>query len=96
MPTPFAALQDRVNDAVVAHLANKTFVIKGVDVDGSFDNEFVMVEFVETKKPVFTCKSADVVGVVHGDTVVSGSENYKIQGMQPDGKGMIKLILEKQ
>lgn len=94
MPAPFADAQARINDAVVEHLSNKSFVIKGVSVDGVFDKEFITVNFNETSKPVFSCK--EIPGLVHGDTAISGATTYKIQGIQPDGLGMVKLILEEQ
>lgn len=96
MSTPFLQLQQRVNDAEISHLSDRTFIINGFSVDGTFDNEFVSVGMVESQAPVFQCRESDIGSVSHGMTVVSDSVNYKIRGLQPDGTGMIKLILEKQ
>jgi len=97
MPMPFAALQTRVTGSIAEKLANETMTINAAAVDGILTSEYVTVEFVESKKPVFLCKSSDVVGVAHGDDVVaSDSTAYKVRGIQPDGTGMTKLILELQ
>ena len=53
MVAPFAQLQQRVNDAEISHLANKTFVINGNSVDGAFDNGFINVGMVESQSPTF-------------------------------------------
>ena len=71
-------------------------VVDGSAVNGILSNEFVMVDFVESQKPVFDCPSADIVGVAHGDTVTIGIDTYKVRGIQPDGTGMTRLILELQ
>jgi len=97
MPMPFAALQARVTVSIAEKLANETMTINAADVDGILTNEFVTVEFVESKKPVFICKSSDVVGIAHGDdAIASDSAAYKVRGIQPDGTGITKLILERQ
>ena len=73
-----------------------TAIVDGSSVDGILGNEFVLVDFVESRKPVFDCATAEIVGVAHGDTVTVGGGTYKVRGIQPDGTGMTKLILELQ
>jgi len=70
--------------------------INSATVLGILGNEFVQVDFVESSKPAFECKSSDITGIAHGDTVTVGSDSYKVRGIQPDGTGMTKLILELQ
>lgn len=97
MPSPFAALEERVSAAIVKSLANETMTIGLTAVDGMFTNETVIVDFVESRKPVFICKSADVQFVSRGSTATtSNAAVYKVRGIQPDGTGMTKLILELQ
>ena len=97
MPIPFAALQTRVTGAIAEKLANETMTINAAAVDGILTNEYVTVEFVESKKPVFLCKSSEIVGIAHGDNAIaSDSTAYKVRGIQQDGTGMTKLILELQ
>ena len=73
-----------------------TAEIIGLDVVGIMSEEYVMVNFVESKKPVFDCKESDVYGVTHGSSVVIDSSVYQVVGIQPDGTGMTRLILELQ
>lgn len=96
MVAPFAQLQQRVNDAEISHLANKTFVINGNSVDGAFDNGFINVGIVESQAPVFECRESDIGIVTHGMVITSDAVSYKVRGVQPDGTGLIKLVLEKQ
>lgn len=96
MPKPFAALQTKINDAQIKHLADKTFVINAANVDGLFSAYYVDPFNVESNSPVFFCKSKDVLGVIHGDTATEGSTVYKVRNVQPDGLGMVRLILELQ
>jgi len=70
--------------------------INGSTVNGILGNEFVQVDYVESKAPAFECAAADVVGVAHGDTVTISSDSYKVRGIQPDGTGLVKLIMELQ
>ena len=70
-----------------------------VTVNGVFENEFVGVETgagvpVEMTRPVFTCREADVPSIAHGDTVVIDSVSRKVRGIEPDGTGIVRLILK--
>lgn len=96
MPAPFDELQQRVNNAQTNHLANKTFLINGSEVDGCFDNQFINVGMVESQAPVFECRESDIGIVTHGMVITSDAVSYKVRGVQPDGTGLTKLILEKQ
>jgi len=96
MPTPFAILQQRINDAGISHLANHSFLINGNIVDGVFNNEYVTVGMVESQSPVFECRESDIGVVTNGMVISSGVMQYKVRGLQPNGSGMTKLILEKQ
>lgn len=70
--------------------------INGATVTGIFGNEFIQVDYVESRAPYFECVSADVTGISHGAIVAIGSDTYKVRGIQPDGTGITKLILELQ
>ena len=101
MATPFAALQTRLNSAQIKHLADKTLFVDGNEVTGIFNNNYVDPFNVETMATMFFCKVADVGVVMHGDVIVdiidSGVIDYYIvRGVQPDGNGMVRLILELQ
>lgn len=60
---------------------------------------------VESSSPAATAKSSDVatLGIAHGTEIgISGTPggeydgDYTVIGMEPDGQGMTKLILERQ
>jgi hypothetical protein len=78
----------------------ETAQVKGVDVDGIFDEQYVDVLVgsipVVGVKPTFQAASSDLVGVVKGDSVVVRSANYQVVTPQPDGTGSTMLILERQ
>lgn len=68
-----------------------TYTIKGV-----FDNAYVEINGVSTRKPIFKIRLADLTATpVEGDTILISSVSYKIMDSQPDGVGTSILILEK-
>lgn len=77
-----------------------TATIAGQPVNGIFDNASVLSEgydgVMETVRPVFVCRSADVAAVLHGDSATINSVSYKVRGTRPDGTGMTLIILEAQ
>ena len=94
MATPFAALQTRLNSAQIKHLADKTLLVGGNEVTGIFNNNYVDPFNVETIATMFFCKVSDVEYVKHEDIVIDGLKVYMVRGVQPDGNGMVRLILE--
>ena len=92
----FAALQTRLNDAQVKHLSDKTFLINAANVNGLFSASYADPFNVESSSPVFVCKAEDVPKVTHGDYVMGDTSVYKVRNIQPDGYGMVRLILELQ
>jgi len=95
MPS-FSALQNRLNNAQVKHLSDKTFYINAVNVNGQFTTNYVDPFNVESNSLAFTCRESDVFGVDHDDYANEGTDIYKIRNIRPDGEGMVTLILEKQ
>lgn len=53
---------------------------------------------VESTAPVATLTSADVetLPIDHGTEVEIGTETYQVVGIEPDGQGLTRLILELQ
>ena len=94
MATTFAALQARLNSAQIKHLADKTLLVGGNEVTGIFNNNYVDPFNVETMATMFFCKVSDVEYVKHEDIVIDGLKVYMVRGVQPDGNGMVRLILE--
>jgi len=63
-------------------------------IDGIFDKEYVELNGVESYSPVFTCQTSDVPNVKHGARMTINLINYTVVGVQPDGTGVVQLILE--
>jgi len=69
-------------------------------VNGVFDNEYVGVldgeasTPVESTRPVFTVATDDVTGIGHGDSVVISGTTYTVRGVEPDGTGVTRLVME--
>ena len=61
---------------------------------GIFNNNYVDPFNVETMATMFFCKVSDVENVKHEDIVIDGLKVYMVRGVQPDGNGMVRLILE--
>ncbi len=96
MPTPFAALEARVNAGVFARLANATADFGGGNVvDGIFEDEYIAALGIESSGPRFSCLvSALPAGYRSASPVIRGAA-YVVGEANPDGAGMTTLILEK-
>jgi hypothetical protein len=96
MATPFAAIEARINAAVVSHLANATADFGGgVVVDGifraSYSDAFGMVN---SEMSSFEAETDDLTGVEVGDTVTVGGKARTVSSIQPDGTGITLLALK--
>lgn len=68
-------------------------------VRGVFDSGFAAAQAafavgVEGAQLTFRCRSADVPGIAHGATITIYGVAYTVRGVQPDGMGLVMLILE--
>lgn len=72
MPTPFAALEARVNAVALAKCANATAIVVGQDepVDGIFDAEYIDALDVNSVRPSFLAPAASLAAAVR-DTAVT-------------------------
>lgn len=93
MPATFASLQDRVNDAVVAHLADVDVTIGAVSGRGLFNAAFADPLGVSGTRPVLRVLAADFPAVVRGSAVAIGADTYEVLTVEPDGAGMHRLTL---
>ncbi|NDY41255.1 hypothetical protein G3N55_00120 [Dissulfurirhabdus thermomarina] len=51
---------------------------------------------VEGLRPILTCRELDLpAGAGHGDQVAIGSDLYSVVGIEPDGYGLVALVLER-
>jgi hypothetical protein len=63
-------------------------------VDGIFDAEYEGELNMEGAGPMFACAAADLPGVKHDDELTIDGVDYLVKGVQPDGTGWLRLILE--
>lgn len=73
---------------------------KGVSINVIFDDEYSSVNLqtgaVESTLPRVICKSADIAGAIHGDTIIADGVAYKIIEIQPNSiSGLTTLILSR-
>lgn len=67
-------------------------------INGIFDRAYAepIDGIVEGTRPVFMCASASVPGAAHGDELEIDGTIYVVRGVQPDGTGVVLLVLEVQ
>ena len=85
-----AFLDDRDFGAVATWQGTQ---VKGL-LDKPYQAAFEGTAPLEAARPVFTCRESDVSGVAHGQSLTVGGVSYTIRGVQPDGTGLILLVLE--
>ena len=70
--------------------------VPATPVNAIFNNAFVVVvDDVESLSPAIEVSTADIPGVIHGDTFtnIETSVVYNVIGIQPDGTGMTVVVL---
>ena len=68
------------------------------EIIGLFDSPYSRVGLsipgIQSARTVFTVMEADVSGVAHGQTIRIGAMTYVIRGVEPDGSGTVRLVLQ--
>lgn len=102
MASAFAALEQRVNTAVVARVSNAEAAIGTASpVPVIFDKPYLagLGGFAESSVPQCSGKSDDLASAVQGTAITitaSGiAVGYRVTEHQPDGTGFTTLFLEK-
>ncbi|MBL0918039.1 MAG: hypothetical protein IBJ14_05010 [Hydrogenophaga sp.] len=97
MPASFAALEDRVNRAVLGHLSNAMATIGASTVPVVIDRLYIETLDGEAAgyAPVVLGKDVDLVGVAYGTTVVVHGIGYTVTAVEPDGTGLTRLQLRR-
>ncbi len=96
MPAPFAALETRLNSAVLRRLANAEGTLAGVPVSGIFRSPYQVDELtggVVGSVPEFELASSAVPPAVVGQPLVIGAVTWKVVESMPDGTGLTTLRL---
>ncbi len=70
-------------------------IVGGVALTALFDDEYAAaLDAVAGSTPVLMVQTASVPAVALGAAVVADSTNYTVVGIQPDGTGITRLILQ--
>lgn len=98
MPSPFAALEARVDQAVFARLSNADGVVAGVPMSGIFDDDYQQAGVgpigMASSQPVFTVPAWPVPAAAVGQAVTVRGRSFTVGAVEPDGAGMVRLLLE--
>jgi hypothetical protein len=98
MTALFAALEARANAAVMRTLSNATASGGGGDpVAGIFDSPYAVGSVgvgMAGSQPCFTTAAQFVPPEPEGLSLACGGVSYVIAAAEPDGAGMVRLILE--
>ena len=65
----------------------------GSTIKGIFKDEYVMVRGVESSVPVYVCAESDVPSVSNSSQIIINGVTYSVIEPQPDGTGLIRLVL---
>lgn len=99
MAATFAALETRVNRAVLLRLSNTDATVDAVGVSGIFDNGYMLGTVgtlgMASSQPSLTIATADVPATPVGATAVVNAISYIVAAHEPDGSGMSRLLLER-
>ncbi|MGB0131158.1 head-tail joining protein [Chlorobium sp.] len=49
---------------------------------------------ISTSQPMVTCRAQDVAGIEQGDSITVDGTAYSVADVQPDGTGVMVLILQ--
>lgn len=96
MQPRFAALESRVNAAVLDHLANAVATLAGgAQVPVIFDVPHMDAfdDQMDAAAPECTGPAAALGGLERGDSLSIRGQAYRVQRAEPDGTGMVRLLL---
>jgi len=95
MPAPFAALEARVNGAVLDRLTNAIALVGALEVPVIFERPFAdpFQGDVDATAPMCTGSADQLGAVVRGSDIQIGADAYKVDRIEPDGAGFVRLVL---
>lgn len=94
----FARLENRVNQAVMTHLVNAEarLTVGGEPFAVVFDAPATADAFdgqVDTFAPTCLGAAEDLGALGRGDRLLIGAQPYTVERAEPDGTGLVRLIL---
>ena len=95
MLASFAALEARVNAAVVDRLTNAVATVDGIDVPVIFDRPFSdpFEGAVDASAPVVIGDAVALGSLVRGSELRIAGEAYRVERIEPDGAGFVRLVI---
>lgn len=91
----FADFEAATAASAMAALANCAADIGGYSgVPGIFDAAYADALGIAGAAPVLTIVSAHAPEAAYGDAVAVNGDSYTVARVEPDGTGMLRLILE--
>lgn len=96
MTTPFADLEAELNVVAFAELANATADFgSGKLVGGVFDAAYMdPLGIIAGARPVFSAPESQLATVTQSTSVSIRGKTYTVADIQPDGRGVIVLLLK--
>ena len=93
----FADIQTRINQAVNSHLSDaRADFGNGLEADVLYDGGYVEAQGMAAGyQPTILVLQSDIPGVKRGNFVKVKGIEYTVGDAQPDGTGMVLLVLEK-
>lgn len=69
-------------------------------IAGIFDRGFAAASVgayagVEGARITYQCREADVPGIARGSVLTIAGDNYKAKAIEPDGTGVVVVVLER-
>lgn len=99
MTTAFAALETRLNTAVMARLANASVVLSGNTMTGIFTTPYSDANVgpygMASSAPAVTVPSSAITSDPVGSAITVNGTSYQVAATEPDGSGLTRLILER-
>lgn len=100
MPTPFAALEERANASVLAHLANVVATWQAAGGGATVDADAVMPTPVLERNEAGVLNAVEYLRVaqdawplcVDGDRVTARGVQYRVRGIDTEAEGGLKRI----
>ncbi len=99
MNTRFAQLEARSVAAALKHVANAVATVQatGAQVAVVFDERYQpgLGSVFESSMPSALGASADLQALEHGSALQIHAQTWHVAGIEPDGAGMTRLMLER-
>jgi len=79
--------------AILTACGGVTATIGSASVVGVLERDYAEVQGIESENPIFTCRTADVSSVAHGQAITISGTAYTVRSRQDDGTGITALVL---